>query len=312
MGGGSVSGKRDKPYGGKLSALDTLFGDAPEVAAELVPIGQVKTRTEQPRRYFGEAEMRTLVASVREHGILQPILVRPSEEGTLELVAGERRLRAATEIGLAQVPVVVREMSKAQAAELALLENLQRENLNPIEETDAILSLLSARLRRPVPDVKELLRKLYDEARGRSGNNVVSKDEKELVEAFFSSIGRFSASSFYTHRLPLLRLPADLLEAVRCGKLEYTKALAVSKVKDEAARENMVNAAITENLSLAQLKASLKEIGMAQSDAQTNVATRASGIARTLRRRDAVKDVRTQKRVEKLLKQLEDLLKTAK
>lgn len=307
-----MSGKRDKPYGGKLSALDTLFGDAPEAAAELIPIGQVKTRTGQPRRYFGEAEMSTLIASVREHGILQPLLVRPLEEGLLELVAGERRLRAAAEAGLTQVPVVVREMSEVQAAELALLENLQRENLNPIEETDAILSLLSARLRKTLPDTKELLRRLYNEARGRVGNNVVSNDEKELVEAFFSSIGRFSISSFYIHRLPLLRLPGDLLEVVRCGKLEYTKALTVSKIEDKVVRENMVETAIAENLSLAQLKISVKELGRVQSDAKTNVATRASVIARTLRKRSAVKDARTQKRVEKLLKQLEDLLETVK
>lgn len=306
-----MSGKRDRPYGGKLSALDTLFGGAPEAAAEFVPIDQVKVRAGQPRRYFGEVEMQTLVASVREHGVLQPLLVRPLEEGALELVAGERRLRAAAEVGLAQVPVVVRGMDEAQAAELSLLENLQREDLNPIEETDAVLSLLSARLKKSLPDTKELLRKLYDEARGRVGNNVVSNNDRGLVEDLFASIGRFSASSFYTHRLPLLRLPVDLLEAVRQGKLEYTKARAVAKIADEAIRTKIVETAITENLSLAQLKASVTEAIPARDTPPPHAASRASVIARALRRSDAVKDVRTQRRIEKLLQQLEDLLGTA-
>ena len=306
-----MSGKRERPYGGRLSALDTLFGGAPEAATELVPTDQVRVRAGQPRRYFGEAEMQTLVASVREHGVLQPLLVRPLGEGALELVAGERRLRAAAEVGLAQVPVVVREMDEAQAAELALLENLQREDLNPIEETDAVLSLLSARLKKSVPDTKELLRKLYDEARGRVGNNVVSSDERELVKNFFSLIGRFSVSSFYTHRLPLLRLPDDLLEAVRQGKLEYTKARAVAKIAGEAARAKIVEAAIRGNFSLAQLKAFIAESAMTQASKPPHVAARAVMIARALRRRDAVKDVRTRKRIEKLLEQLESLLGTA-
>jgi ParB family chromosome partitioning protein len=131
-----------------------------------------------------------------------------------------------------------------------------------------------------------------------------------MVEGFFSSLGRFSVSSFYTHRLPLLRLPDDLLEAVRRGQLEYTKVLAISKIKDEAVRVNTVQKAVAENLSLVQLKAAVKELGTEQGGTQPDIAIRASVVARALRRRDAVKDARTQKRIEKLLKQLEDLLAT--
>lgn len=134
-----MSGKRDKPYRGKLSALDTLFGEAPAAAAELVPMDQIQVQPGQPRRYFGQEELQALAASIREHGVLQPLLARPLENGAFELVAGERRLRAAREVGLAEVPVVVRKMSASQATELALLENLQREDLNPVEETDAML-----------------------------------------------------------------------------------------------------------------------------------------------------------------------------
>lgn len=310
MGGPSVSGKRDKPYGGKLSALDTLFGDAPEAAAELIPINQIKVRTQQPRRYFGDNEMKTLAASIREHGVLQPILARPSQNNTFELVAGERRLRAATEVGLTQIPVVVREMSEEQAAELAILENLQRENLNPVEETDAILNLLSTRLKKPVLDTTELLRKLYNEARGRHGNNVVSTDEKEVVESFFASLGRFSISSFYTHRLPLLRLSEDLLETVHQGQLEYTKVLAIAKVKDEAARADLIKQALAGNLSLTQLRTAVKELQAGQNHKRSDIAERASVVAQTLRKRNNFKDANTKRRIEKLLKQLEDILAT--
>ncbi len=303
-----MSSKRDKPYGGKLSALDTLFGEAPEAAAELIPIDQIKVRKEQPRRYFGDDEMRTLIASVREHGVLQPVLARPLGNNTLELVAGERRLRAAAEAGLIQVPVVVREMSEEQAAELTILENLQRESLNPIEETDAILNLLSAHLKKPAPDTIELLRKIYDEARGRLGNNVVSTEEKGVVESFFASLGRFSISSFYTHRLPLLRLPEDLLNTVRQGRLEYTKELAIAKVKDGTTRADLIEKAVAENLSLAQLGAVVKELRSNGSHKQPDIAVRASVVAQALRKRNAIKDAATKRRVEKLLAQLEEIL----
>jgi ParB family chromosome partitioning protein len=308
MGGSCMSSKRDKPYGGKLSALDTLFGEAPEAAAELISINQIKVRENQPRRYFGDDEMQTLIASVREHGVLQPVLARPSGNDTLELVAGERRLRAAAEAGLNQVPVVVREMSEGQAAEFAILENLQRENLNPVEETDAILGLLGNRLKKPVLDVITLIRYLYDEARGRPGNNVVSSGERRLIEDFFASLGRFSVSSFYTHRIPILRLPEDLLDKVRRGRIEYTKALAIAKVKDEAARSELLERAIAEDLSLVKLKAIVKESQDDQSNKQPELAARASVVAQALRKRDTIKDAATKRRVEKLLKQLEEIV----
>jgi hypothetical protein len=76
---------------------------------------------------------------VKEHGILEPLLVRPLKDGEYELVAGERRLRAAREVGLEAVPIVVRELDDRQAIQVALIENLQREDLNPVEETDAVL-----------------------------------------------------------------------------------------------------------------------------------------------------------------------------
>lgn len=89
---------------------------------------------DQPRRQFEDEALSELAASVEKHGILQPLLVRPSPDGTYQIVAGERRWRAARMAGLSEVPVVIRELSDRETAELALIENLQREDLNPMEE----------------------------------------------------------------------------------------------------------------------------------------------------------------------------------
>lgn len=303
-----MSGKRDKPYRGKLSALDTLFGEAPAAAAELVPVDQIQVQPGQPRRYFGQEELQALAASIREHGVLQPLLARPLENGAFELVAGERRLRAAREVGLAEVPVVVRKMSASQAIELALLENLQREDLNPVEETDAMLGLLSERLKRPIPDVIELLRHLYDEGRGRNGNNIVSSEEQEVVENIFALLGRLSIGSFYTHRLPLLRLPEELLEAVRSGQLEYTKARELSKVKDILKRAALLERVLQTHMGFAEIRGHVATVNntSASSEPQRNLIKRIQG--RLAPRTFARLPSKTQKEAIKLLEKLDHLL----
>lgn len=111
----------------------------------------------QPRRYFDPEKMAQLVASVREHGILEPVLVRPLGDGNYELIAGERRLRAAQEVGLTQIPIVAREFSDQEAFQVALMENLQRDDLNPIEETEAVLELLAIVLDTSVEEVKSVI-----------------------------------------------------------------------------------------------------------------------------------------------------------
>ncbi|HEY9657319.1 MAG TPA: ParB/RepB/Spo0J family partition protein, partial [Allocoleopsis sp.] len=116
-------------------------------ASMSVALTAIKLPTKrQPRRYFNPEKMAQLVASVRVYGILEPILVRPLKDGNYELIAGERRLRAAQEVGLTQIPVVSHEVSDQEALKIALMENLQRDDLNPIEETEAILELLAIAL----------------------------------------------------------------------------------------------------------------------------------------------------------------------
>jgi ParB family transcriptional regulator, chromosome partitioning protein len=116
--------------------------DAPQ--RQLLPLGLLKPNTRQPRRHFDEEALNDLEASIRERGILQPILVRPHPEqlGSYEIVAGERRWRAAGRAGLAQAPVVIMDLTDGEVLELALVENIQRQDLNPIEEAQGYKRLL--------------------------------------------------------------------------------------------------------------------------------------------------------------------------
>jgi ParB family transcriptional regulator, chromosome partitioning protein len=136
-----------RPLGRGLAAL---FGEAeggvfarPE-AQRRIPIELIRPGAFQPRRRFAEAELDALAQSIREKGVLQPLLVRPltGEEADFELVAGERRWRAAQRVGLHEVPVIIRPMADSEALEIALVENLQREDLSPLEEAEAYSRLM--------------------------------------------------------------------------------------------------------------------------------------------------------------------------
>lgn len=121
--------------------LDALLPKAEKSGAQQVPTAKVRASHLQPRKRFDEAAIAELTASVSERGVLQPILVRPVGDG-YEVVAGERRLRAAKQAGLESVPVVVRELSDQEALEIAIVENLQREDLNDVEQARAYKQLL--------------------------------------------------------------------------------------------------------------------------------------------------------------------------
>ncbi|NLA76681.1 MAG: ParB/RepB/Spo0J family partition protein, partial [Clostridiales bacterium] len=128
--------------------IDSLFADnsveelSPSSAVKL-NINDVEPNRSQPRKHFDEAALSELAESISRHGVLQPIVVRPLSDGGYQLVAGERRWRASRMAGLSEIPVVIKELSEADAAEIALVENLQREDLNPIEEAEGIQLLMS-------------------------------------------------------------------------------------------------------------------------------------------------------------------------
>jgi ParB family transcriptional regulator, chromosome partitioning protein len=122
--------------------LDALIPRATEAPAAQVPIGMVKPNPHQPRNAFDEEGLAELAASIATHGVIQPIVVRGSADSGYELIAGERRLRAARMAGLTQIPAVVRDSTSNELLELALVENVQRADLNPIEEASAYRELI--------------------------------------------------------------------------------------------------------------------------------------------------------------------------
>jgi len=115
--------------------------DSDEATIRQIPVDQIVRNPEQPRKYFDEEQLNELKESILAHGVLEPIIVRPVE-GRYELVVGERRWRAAQLAGLSTIPASVRPLSDKEAMELALVENLQREDLNPIEEAEAYRRLM--------------------------------------------------------------------------------------------------------------------------------------------------------------------------
>lgn len=127
-----------KKKSGLGKGLDALFLDnaveEAQSSAVRLSINEITPNRAQPRKIFDEDALAELAASIAAHGVLQPLLVRPLADGSYQLIAGERRWRASRMAGLTEVPVVIREMSDSEAMELALVENLQREDLNPIEE----------------------------------------------------------------------------------------------------------------------------------------------------------------------------------
>ncbi|MHC0068087.1 ParB/RepB/Spo0J family partition protein [Nostoc sp. UIC 10890] len=153
----------DKPFGGQITTpppapwLSSPDAETPAATETTIKLSDIVLPQQQPRRYFDPQALLELVSSVKQHGILQPLLVRPIGGGKYELVAGERRYRAGQSAELEVAPVVVRELSDDQAFQLALIENLQREDLNPVEETEGILHLLAIRLHCDVEAVKSLL-----------------------------------------------------------------------------------------------------------------------------------------------------------
>lgn len=130
--------------GGLGSGLDILLNENINESNENIKklrLTDIEPNRKQPRREFSEEAVTTLADSIRQHGVLQPILVRPIGNGQYQIVAGERRWRAARMAGLDEVPVIINEMDDAEAMQIALIENLQRENLNPIEEAMAYCTL---------------------------------------------------------------------------------------------------------------------------------------------------------------------------
>ena len=190
-----------KGLGRGLGALLGDFGDesVDQSAYRLLPIYKVEPNPDQPRQDFDEEELEALAESIRIHGVIQPLTVREMGSGYFQIIAGERRWRAARLAQLSEVPVVVIEADDKKAMELALIENLQRQDLNPVEEALGYQSLMDD----------------YGLTQEEAANRV-GKSRPAVANA-----------------LRLLNLSADVLEMVRSGKLTAGHARAVLSLKTE-------------------------------------------------------------------------------
>ncbi|HEX9292020.1 MAG TPA: ParB/RepB/Spo0J family partition protein [Anaeromyxobacteraceae bacterium] len=228
----SLADKRRPALGRGMAAL-LSNAPAPAPAAALaagraflsLPIEAVERSPEQPRKRFDEARLEELASSIREHGIVEPILVRRHGQ-RYRIVAGERRWRAAQRAGLKEVPALVREASDAQAFELALVENIQRADLNAIEEAEAYQVLV--------------------DEHGLTQEQVAERVGKER--------------STVANALRLLKLPEDVRDAVREGRLEMGHARALLGLDGVEAIRRAAARVLREKLSVRATEALVREI----------------------------------------------------
>ncbi|WP_304524728.1 ParB/RepB/Spo0J family partition protein [Deinococcus sp. KNUC1210] len=241
---------RRRSIKGQLTDLVADMAPAAEETPTTLPISRISTgAAHQPRRRAEDANLQELTASIRVKGILQPLLVRPTASG-YELVAGERRLRAAELAGLTEVPVLIRELSDAEALEAALIENLQREGMEIIDEVDATLTLVANRLGIP-----------RDQARHRllahKGRTAPQEDLPEL-EALFALLGRGTWESFVKNKLRILNWPDVVLAAMRDHGLAYSIAGIIAAAPTEHQAE-LLAYALTKT-SKAQVRTRAKQL----------------------------------------------------
>jgi ParB family transcriptional regulator, chromosome partitioning protein len=348
--------KASQPLKSKIEVPWDTTGKLNADSQVSIPVDQISLPPTQPRRYFDSEALKQLTESIKQHGILQPLLVRLVDKDKHELVAGERRYRAALEIGLKEVPVVIRELDDNAAFQLALIENLLREDLNPVEETEGILQLLALKLGRNLEEIPSVLYRLQREQKKASTtthnvivtgevesssitNNLIDKDEilgdtsthnvmgetetdssdlntsltaspdLKIVESVFSGLGLMTWESFVKNRLPLLNLPSDILEALRKGLLEYTKAKAIATIQDKDERAAFLERAIAQNWSLSEIKQYISEnkTPNTQQTESNDYKERFTVATTKLRKSRIWSDPKKRKQVEKLLSQLEAL-----
>ena len=209
--------------------LGALLGDdvlKAETSGSLyLPISQVESCSSQPRKHFDEASLAELAASIQEHGIIQPLTVRRLSSGYYQIIAGERRWRAARMAGLQEIPVIVMEADDRKAAELAMIENLQREDLNPMEEAAGFQSLI------------ETYHMTQEEAAGRVGKS----------------------RSAVANALRLLNLTPAVRKLVEEDKLSAGHARALLPLSP-ALQEKAAEAVISGGLSVRQTEALAKRL----------------------------------------------------
>lgn len=214
-----------------LEALIPIQGDTESLTGAFpalteIPIDRVYPNPFQPRQEFDPQELQELSDSIREKGVVQPVIVRQRPDGQFELIAGERRLRASKLAGLAQIPAVVREMTDNESLEVALIENIQRSDLNAVEEAVAYQRLM---------------------------------DQFNLTqEEMAKKVGKDRASIANTLRL--LKLPAAILNLVQEGKLSEGHARTLLGLESEEEMQKMADRVMRDSLSVRETERQIQEI----------------------------------------------------
>jgi len=208
--------------------LGALMGDAalqtPEAGSVFLPISQVEPGLNQPRKRFDEEPLQDLADSIREHGVIQPLTVRRLSSGYYQIIAGERRWRAAKLAGLAEVPAVIIEADDKKVLEIGLIENLQREDLNPMEEAEGYLVLLTD----------------------------FSMTQEEVAKRMGKSRPAIA------NALRLTSLPPAVREMLASGRLTAGHGRAVLSVEGEKAQEAFAQMVVEQGLSVRQAEAAAK------------------------------------------------------
>jgi ParB family chromosome partitioning protein len=233
-----LSGVPDKKSRGLGRGLEVLIGGAGEPELMHLPVEAIHPNPRQPRRRFEPEATAGLAASIRHQGVLQPVVVRPRAEGGYEVIAGERRWRAAREVGVPTLPAVVRQADDRDTLLIGLVENVARENLSPIEEARAYASLI---------------------------------DEFELsLGEVAERVGRSKAS--VSNRVRLLELPDDVLWMVARGELTEGHARAVLALRDHDDRRRLARRIVREGLSVRSAERAAQQGGAARRPRRSSLA----------------------------------------
>lgn len=212
-----------KKLGGLGKGLNAIFieNDAEtDNGSVTLKISEIEPNRQQPRKEFDEQALSELAESISQHGLLQPLLVRPLTLGGYQIVAGERRYRASRMAGLTEVPVIIRELSDTETMEIALIENLQREDLTPVEEALGYKTLID--------------------------EHNFSQDEVA------KSVGKSRPA--ITNSLRLLKLPESVMEYLREGKISAGHARALLTLDDENLMLELAEEIISKDLSVRQVE----------------------------------------------------------
>lgn len=214
--------------GGLGRGMDALFLDNSAMENEnstmTLNINEIEPNRNQPRKIFNEKALEELSKSIEQNGIIQPILVRPMSDGSYQLIAGERRWRAARMAGLHEIPVNIREMTDEEASVFALIENLQREDLNPVEEAQGLKSLI--------------------ETYGYTQEEAADKVDKSRTAI--------------TNTLRLLKLPSPVLELLSEGKITAGHARALLGLSEEKEMLRIAEVTVAQDLSVRQVEKMVK------------------------------------------------------